>query len=118
MPTQRERVLTMLRQGPVCSTTLLEAYIPRGAAVIHKLRREGKAIATRPCTRMSHSHESPQIEYVLEYEDAGLTPGSNNDDVPATPPPSSSTGPGDMGTLFDIEEEEQAHRGPEHWLET
>lgn len=116
MPTQRERVLTMLRQGPVCSTTLLEAYIPRAAAVIHKLRREGKAIATRPCTRPGHSHESPQIEYVLNHEDAGPRPGSNDDNVPAVPSPPPSTGPGEQGGLFELPDD--GHRGPDPHLTT
>lgn len=115
-PTQRERVLRMLEEGPVCSTSMLEAYIPRGAAVIWDLRQEGKTITTQPCSRPHHSHDTPQIEYELLEEDAGLTPGSNKDDVPAVPSSSMGTEPGEDGTLFGLTDWQTSAR--EHWLDT
>ena len=64
--TQRERIVWLLLSADaVCSTTFLEEYIPRAAAVIHKLRKAGYTITTHSC-RQRHGHSSPQIEYVLE----------------------------------------------------
>ena len=72
--TQQEKVVWMLLSTDgVCSTTFLEEYIPRAAAVIHRLRRDGYIILSRPCTR-GHEHASRQIEYVLQvlpYESKG-----------------------------------------------
>ena len=62
---QQDRVLALLRLGPLCSTSLLELYIPRGAAVVYRLRQAGYPIWTRPCSRPGHEHTSPQIEYVF-----------------------------------------------------
>ena len=62
---QQDRVLALLNRGPVCSTTLLAEFIPRGAAVVYRLRRQGYPIWTRPCSRPGHEHNSPQVEYVL-----------------------------------------------------
>lgn len=117
-PTQRERVLKMLRAGPVCGTTLLEAHIPRYAAVVYELRtKSGRAIITKPCTRPGHQHESPQIEYQLV--DASHSLGSNNDKVPAPTPPAAEKpdrdGEATTDTLFDLED---TARGPDPWLNT
>jgi hypothetical protein len=63
---QAGQVLAMLLEAPaVCSTTFLERYIPRAAAVIHKLRKQGYVIVTQECTR-GHRHHNRQVEYVLE----------------------------------------------------
>ena len=63
--TQREKVVWLLLSSEaVCSTTFLEEYIPRSAAVIHKLRRAGYLIVSQPCGQ-KHDHTSPQIEYCL-----------------------------------------------------
>jgi len=110
--TQRDTIIGLLEEGPVCGTTLLEAYIPRYAAVIHTLRGEGRTIITRECTRPHHRHDTKQIEYVMS--DASPKLGSNNDDVAAVPSGPSSTGPGDNGTLFDTE----PTAGSKPWLET
>lgn len=65
--TQRERVVAMLRDAEaVCATTFFDSYIVRAAAVVHKLRKAGYSIATRPCTRPWHAHSTRQVEYVLE----------------------------------------------------
>jgi len=65
-PTQRDRTIAFLRaEDAVCSTTLLKDYIPRGATIIHRLRRAGWLIETRPCSRVGHDHATPQIEYRL-----------------------------------------------------
>lgn len=112
MPTQRDRVLTLLEEGPVCSTTLFEAYIPRAASVIHRLRTEnGLAIVTRPCTRAGHTHNTPQVEY--ELIEASPRLGSNNDEEgpPSTTP--AGTEPAEQAALF-----QNHHRGPEPWLNT
>lgn len=64
--TQREKVVWLqLSSDAVCSTTFLEEYIPRAAAVVHKLRQDGYVPFTRRCNR-GHRHQNPQIEYVLE----------------------------------------------------
>ena len=64
--TQREKVVGLLLSADaVCSTPLLGEFIPRAAAVIFRLRRNGYVIRSRPCTQ-NHDHASPQIEYVLE----------------------------------------------------
>ena len=55
----------LLSTDAVCSTTLLGEFIPRAAAVIHRLRRSGYVIGSRPCSQ-NHDHASPQIEYHLE----------------------------------------------------
>jgi hypothetical protein len=64
--TQAGQILAMLLAAPaVCSTSFLAEYIPRAAAVIHKLRKQGYVISTRSCTR-GHGHTHRQIEYRLE----------------------------------------------------
>jgi len=66
---QREKVLSMLQAGPVCSTDFLRAYIPRAAARILELRQAGYMIGTRPCKFSHHGHDSKQIVYELETVD-------------------------------------------------
>lgn len=61
--TQRDKVLRMLKAGPVCSTQFLERYIPRAAARIWELRAEGYWVETRKCRQ--HKHDTPQVEYEL-----------------------------------------------------
>ena len=62
-PTQRSRIMSWLEAGPVCGTTMLRFHIPRYAARINELRRDGHTIITRPCTQ--HHHDTAQVEYVL-----------------------------------------------------
>ena len=65
---QKYRILSWLTHQPVCSTTMLEQRIPRGAARISDLKKEGWEITKRECTQ--HEHRTYQIEYVL-----GNSPG-------------------------------------------
>lgn len=65
--TQKDRILGMLKLGPVCGTRFLELYMPRYAARIHELRVEGHPIVSEPCR--SHDHKSSQIRYRLESSD-------------------------------------------------
>jgi hypothetical protein len=65
-PSQLVNVLSLLKEREaVCGTELLGNYIPRYASVIHRLRKRDYLIETRPCSRVGHTHESPQIEYRL-----------------------------------------------------
>ena len=68
-PTQVDQVLQMLQNGPVCATTILNKYIPRGADCIYRLRKAGHNITSRPCCRPGHLHNTHQIEYVLQPSD-------------------------------------------------
>lgn len=61
--TQKERIMLLLRTGPVCGTDLLKYHMPRYAARINELRNDGHTIARRRCER--HQHSSTQYEYVL-----------------------------------------------------
>ena len=64
--TQLERVERLLRRSDaVCSTTLLKEHLPRAAAHVHTLRRQGWMIQTRACSDESHVHETYQVEYAL-----------------------------------------------------
>ena len=67
---QKQQVLDELvyRQA-VCSTTLLEMRIPRGAARIADLRADGHRIVTERCNQESHNHRTRQIQYRLDYQD-------------------------------------------------
>lgn len=56
----------LLDADAVCATTFLSCFMPRAAAVVYRLRRQGYAISSRPCSRSYHDHATPQIEYVLE----------------------------------------------------
>ncbi len=62
-PTQRQRVLAALRDGPVCGTEFLEMHIPRYAARIMELR-ETLTITNELCRK--HSHYSRQTVYRLQ----------------------------------------------------
>jgi len=62
---QRKRILSMLRRGPVCGTTLLAEHIPRYSARIFELRGEGHTIQNRKCGNALHAHETKQTEFVL-----------------------------------------------------
>lgn len=64
---QRDRVLLMLKAGPVCGTDFLRAYIPRYSARILELRQQGHVIIDRPCR--FHDHESRQTIYELAMSD-------------------------------------------------
>ena len=81
MASQKSRILAALTYGPLCSTTILGMYIPRGAARIADLRNDGWDIETRSCSQ--HSHDTRQIEYVLHG-----SPGRMGPDMAqhATPP--------------------------------
>ncbi len=70
--TQKTRILAALTNGPLCSTTILGMHIPRGAARISDLRKEGWIVETRPCTQ--HSHDTRQIEYVLRNSPGVMMP--------------------------------------------
>ena len=64
MMTQKERVLDRLQSWhAVCSTTLLEMHIPRGAARICELREQGYDIVTERCDNPMHSHRTGQVQY-------------------------------------------------------
>jgi hypothetical protein len=63
---QVDRILAMLRQGPVCGTTFLEAYMPRYAARIYDLRAAGHVIKTSRCQNLYHDHDTAQIVYELD----------------------------------------------------
>ena len=62
-PTQRERVLAQLRDGPTCGTEFLEMHIPRYAARIWELRELGRDITNESCWK--HQHFSRQTIYRL-----------------------------------------------------
>ncbi len=62
-PTQRDRVLARLRQGPTCGTEFLKMFIPRFGAAIFELRQEGYNITNEPCFK--HQHYSHQTVYRL-----------------------------------------------------
>jgi len=64
---QRDRILALLKQGPVCASRLLDKRIPRYSARIYELRRAGYLITTRRCQRPDHYHRSKQVEFVLQY---------------------------------------------------
>lgn len=66
---QRDKVLSMLLVGPVCSTDFLRAFIPRAGARIYELRQAGYMIGTRPCQFSHHDHDTHQIVYELETID-------------------------------------------------
>lgn len=61
---QKDTILQMLRQGPVCGTTLLGAHMPRYSAAVFDLREEGHNIETRRCIQHTH-HKTRQVEFVL-----------------------------------------------------
>ncbi len=63
--TQRDRVLALLRQRPICGIEFLQLAMPRYAARIHELRQDGYRIDTQTCNNPHHWHKSRQIEYVL-----------------------------------------------------
>lgn len=64
--TQKQRVLELLRAGPLCSFAFF--YTPglthRLGARIYDLRRDGHSIVTRPCD-LGHNHEAPAVVYEL-----------------------------------------------------
>lgn len=62
-PTQRQRVLAALRDGPTCGTEFLEMHIPRYGGRILELRKSGHAITNELCRK--HSHYSRQTVYRL-----------------------------------------------------
>ena len=66
---QRERVLTMLKAGPVCGTDFLRQFIPRYSARIYELRQLGLTVTERPCRFSHHDHESRQTVYELAGSD-------------------------------------------------
>ncbi len=69
---QKIDILAALTNGPLCSTTILGMFIPRGAARISDLRAEGWIVETRPCSK--HSHDTRQIEYVLRNTPGRMLP--------------------------------------------
>lgn len=67
--TQQERVLAMLKAGPVCGTDFLRAYIPRYSARLLELRQAGYEWSRRPCRFSHHDHGSEQFVYELVAAD-------------------------------------------------
>lgn len=66
-PSQKQRILNLLKLGPVCGTDFLRYNMPRGAARINELRNEGHIITTRPC--QLHEHETHQVVYELASDE-------------------------------------------------
>ncbi len=65
---QKSRVLAVLRRyDVVCGVDLLDDHMPRYAARIDELRKEGYEIDTVPCPLWSHSHTSRIASYRLLY---------------------------------------------------
>ena len=62
-PTQRDRVLAQLRDGPTCGTEFLEMHIPRYGGRILELRQAGYNITNESCWK--HQHFSRQTVYRL-----------------------------------------------------
>ena len=80
LPTQKERTLTMLRTAArhgdgVCTTVFLniDHRIPRAAARVAELRKEGWSIETVRCD--THYHRNPQAMYRLVAEPGQLPLG-------------------------------------------
>ena len=69
-PTQKDRVLAQLRDGPTCGTEFLEMHIPRYGGRILELRQEGHTITNENCWK--HQHFSRQTIYRLRKE-AGIS---------------------------------------------
>ncbi|MEE9149965.1 MAG: helix-turn-helix domain-containing protein [Candidatus Tectomicrobia bacterium] len=63
-PTQRQRVLAALRDGPRCGTEFLEMHIPRYGGRILELRKSGHTITNELCRK--HQHYSRQTVYRLQ----------------------------------------------------
>lgn len=80
-PTQRERVLAMLRRGWVCGVNFLNSNPPivRYTGRIHELREDGYQIDRRPCDHPWHQHGAGvhmwQWKLVGEPGDPTLLPG-------------------------------------------
>ena len=62
-PTQKDRVLAQLRDGPTCGTEFLDMHIPRFGGRIMELREEGHTITNENCWK--HQHFSRQTIYRL-----------------------------------------------------
>jgi hypothetical protein len=62
-PTQRDRVLAMLKEGPVCGTEFLSEHMPRYGGRILELRQAGYNITNEKCGK--HQHYSRQTVYRL-----------------------------------------------------
>ncbi len=62
-PSQRDRVLAQLRDGPTCGTEFLKMRIPRYGGRILELRQAGYNITNEPCWK--HRHLSRQTIYRL-----------------------------------------------------
>lgn len=68
-PTQREQVLATLAEGdPICGTAFLQARIPRYAARVNELRRDGWRIERVPCPYNYHTHPKTVATYQLQPE--------------------------------------------------
>lgn len=68
---QRDKVLALLKAGPVCSYAFYTTpgLTHRIAARICDLRQSGYLIETRPCEDQYHNHESPAVVYELAEVD-------------------------------------------------
>ena len=54
--THPERILAMLRQGPVCGSEFLEVYIPTYSQRIGALKKKGWRIYRVECPWHHHNH--------------------------------------------------------------
>jgi len=63
--TQHDRILGMLRNGPVCGTTFLGAWLPTYSQRIGELRKKGYGIERIKCPNEFHRHKSQIATYVL-----------------------------------------------------
>ena len=64
--TQKERILAMLNSGPVCGYHFFTSRMPRAAARIAELRKDGYQIVTRPCRFHEDCHS---VVYELVGQD-------------------------------------------------
>jgi hypothetical protein len=70
--TQHERILEMLRDGPVCGTAFLEAYMPTYSQRIGELTRDkGYRIYRVECPHDYHRHQSGIATYALSKHQGG-----------------------------------------------
>ncbi len=63
--TQHDRILGMLRQGPVCGSEFLSVYLPTYSQRIGELKKKGYGIERVKCAKDWHNHQSGIATYVL-----------------------------------------------------
>lgn len=62
---QHDRILAMLREGPVCGSQFLAAYMPTYSQRIGELTKRGYGIERVECKRDYHRHQSNIATYLL-----------------------------------------------------